>query len=298
MTSSPSRFSTLMLREWMQHKRGWLITLFLPPLLFIAMLPIGEVRGIPLEKHPLVAALLVLCVSTIGVFAITWLSAMFQLSGLARRDVQDRSIEFWLSLPASHSESIGATLLSHALLMPLAGVLVGFAFGGVIGSGLIIKQAGFEGWSSVPWISVFAIGIPLLLRALFGVVLLSLWLLPLMMMIMVASAWLKRWGIPALALTLGVGGAILKEAYGITFVFDLLDAQFHGAAGALIAEPDLLRDKLQAMEQTGAMFSPSAWALGDSLSALQHLVSPHLIGGLVIAAGCFALLVWKRSRNA
>lgn len=298
MTSSPSRFSTLMLREWMQHKRGWLITLLLPPLLFLALLPIGETRGIPVDKHPLVAGLLILGISTLAVFAITWLSAMFQLSGLARRDVQDRSIEFWLSLPASHTESIGATLLSHALLMPLAGVLVGFAFGGVIGSGLIIKQAGFAGWSSVPWVSVFAIGSPLLLRALFGVVLLSLWLLPLMMMIMVASAWLKRWGIPAVALTLGVGGAILKEGYGITFVFDLLEAQFDGAARALVADPELLGSKLQTLERPGGMFSPSAWALGDALSALQHLVSPHLIGGLIIAAGCFALLVWKRSRNA
>ncbi len=32
----------------MQHKRGWLVTLLLPPLLFLAILPFGTVEGIPL----------------------------------------------------------------------------------------------------------------------------------------------------------------------------------------------------------------------------------------------------------
>ncbi|MGS0754843.1 hypothetical protein ACVBEH_09075 [Roseateles sp. GG27B] len=41
------RFSTLLLREWMQHKRGWLVTLLLPPTAFLALLFVGSAEGNP-----------------------------------------------------------------------------------------------------------------------------------------------------------------------------------------------------------------------------------------------------------
>ena len=100
---------TLLLREWMQHKRGWLIAAFAPPVLFLAMLPFGQVQGLPTEQLELVA-LVALVVSACVVYAICLLVALFQLPGLARRDAQDRSIEFWLSLPGRPSESVAATL--------------------------------------------------------------------------------------------------------------------------------------------------------------------------------------------
>ena len=292
-----SRFSTLILREWMQHKRGWLITLLLPPLLFLAILPFGQVEGLPVREHPLPIAVLITMITTLAVLGITYVGALFQLPGLARRDQQDRSIEFWLSLPASHSESIGATMLTHALLVPLVALPVGFVFGLVISPSLIAKEAGMAGLSSVPWLSVLAAGVPALLRALFGVLLMSLWLAPLMLIVMVASAWLKRWGVPAVAIAVGVGGAILDKVYGYRIVWDLLGAQLEGAGRSLVADADLLRDHVQMAETTGAVFKVGSWAVQDALSAVQLLASPHLIGGLIVAAGCFYLLVLKRSRS-
>jgi hypothetical protein len=291
-----SRFSTLILREWMQHKRGWLITMLLPPLLFLVLLPFGHVHGLPIE-HPLPAALLILLVSMAAVFVICYIGALFQLPGLARRDQQDRSIEFWLSLPAGHGESIAATLLTHVLLVPLVAVLVGFVFGALlIAPGLIAKQGGMAALASVPWAGVLAIAIPVLLRVLFGVLLMSLWLAPLMLIVMVASAWLKRWGVPAVAIALGVGGAVLANVYGNPVVRDLLRAQIQGAAGALLARPDALREQVQQIDVSGAVFQAGGWALQDALAAVVNLASPHLVGGLLVAAGCFALLVLKRSR--
>ena len=198
-----SRFNTLLLREWMQHKRGWLITMLLPPAIFLALLPIGQVEGMS-EHLPLGVAMLGLLISTAAVFGISYAAALFQLPGLARRDQQDRSIEFWLSLPASHSESIGATVLAHALLVPLAAALVGFACGGLIASGLVIKTNGLAGWADVPWLSAIGLAIPVLLRGLLGIVLMSLWLAPLILIVMAASAWLKRWGVPAVGIAVGV----------------------------------------------------------------------------------------------
>jgi ABC-2 type transport system permease protein len=292
------RFSTLLLREWMQHKRGWLITLLLPPALFLAILPFGQVAGMPSES-PLAIALLIVLVSMAAVFSISYVGALFQLSGLARRDSQDRSIEFWLSLPASHSESIGATMLSHMLLVPLAAVAIGFSLGAMlIAPSLIFKNTGLDGLASVPWFGVLAIGVPVMLRALFGVLLMTLWLAPLMLIVMVASAWLKRWGVPAVAIVVGIGGLILDKVYGLPIVWKLLEAQLHGAASAFVGDPERLFEQLRSLETAGGnMFSAGSWALRDSLASLQDLVSVHLLGGLLVAAGCFALLVFKRGRG-
>ncbi len=291
-----SRFSTLLLREWMQHKRGWLITLLLPPVLFLAILPFGQVEGMPFDQQPLMLALFVVMITSIALFGISYASALFQLPGLARRDQQDRSIEFWLSLPGRHSESIGATLLAHALLVPIAAEVVGLLFGGVIASGLALKQAGWAGWMAVPWLQVFAMALPLFFRGLFGTLLLTLWLAPLVMIVMAASAWLKRWGVPAVVITVGGGGLLLDKVYGNTVVWDLLKAQLDGSNQSFLADPKLLQqfnDQLMHGEAAGT----GTWAWQDAMVAIQHLASPHLTGGLVVAAACFALMVLRRQRG-
>ncbi|MET0518778.1 MAG: hypothetical protein ABW005_08090 [Burkholderiaceae bacterium] len=292
-----SRFQTLILREWMQHKRGWLISLFLPQLLFLALLPIGQAHGLP-DISPLAAALLFILVSTGAVTAIVWLSAMFQLPGLARRDVQDRSIEFWLSLPASHSESIGATVLTHALLVPLAAVLVGCLSGFIVAAALILKIGGLVALAEVPWLAVVASSTPLLLLNLLGVLLATAWLAPLMLIPMAASAWLKRWGVPVVLLTYGIGGLVLDKVYGNHLVWDLVDQQFEGAKTALPNIQDLIQQAGPALHSPDAGgFSLAAWSMHDAQASLAALASPHFIGGLIVAALCFGLLVLKRMRT-
>ncbi|MBB4842860.1 hypothetical protein HNP55_001375 [Paucibacter oligotrophus] len=295
---SSSRFSTLLLREWMQHKRGWLITLFLPLGLFFVLLPFGQVQGMPIDQFPLQMAVALTLATAAGVFGITWISAMFQMPGLARRDVQDRSIEFWLSLPASHSESIGATLLAHALLVPLAALLVGAIAGPLMASGLFIKQGGFAAWASVPWGTAIAATLPILLRAVLGVLLMTLWLSPLIMLVVAASAWLKRWGVPAVVLTLGLGGLALDQFYNWPIVEQLLERQLEGASQALLSDHLVLGQHLSKMAEDPSLpLNAGALAAHDAWLALQALASPHFIGGLALAALCFGLLVLKRSRS-
>lgn len=291
------RFSTLLLREWMQHQRGWLVTLLLPPTIFLALLGVGSAEGNP-DTSALGMALIFVMATVGTLLTITWLSAMFQLPGLVRRDNQDRSVEFWLSLPASHSESIAAPLLAHAVLMPLAAVLVGYLFGGLISLGLVIKMSGWAAAAAMPWISVMGLSLPLVLRVLFGVVLLSLWLAPLLLLVLVASAWLKRFGMPAVVLGIGMSGLLLDKFYGLPIVWRLLQAQQDGALKAMLADPERLHTQLAALDEGSTQaFHAAAWALQDSLSAVQQLASPHFIGGLLVAGGCFALLVLKRSRS-
>ena len=289
-----SRFSALLQREWMQHKIGWIVTLLAPPVIFLLILPFGHVDGVP-EHMPAIVAMMGIVGSMMAVLTICLISATFQLPGLARRDVQDRSIEFWLSLPASHSESIGATLLAHIVLVPVAAAVAGYAWGYLIASAIALKVGGMASWMGIPWGSVISLSVPLLLRVVYGFVLALLWLAPLVMIVMNASAWLKRWGIPALAVACVLAFVILPKAYGIHTFNELLNQQWIGAMQALITNPQALgigKEQLQHVEE----LSTAAWALPDALAATKALASPNLIGGLVLAGAGFALLVFRRSR--
>jgi hypothetical protein len=53
-----------------------------------------------------------------------------------------------------------------------------------------------------------------------------------------------------------------------------------------------------ASEGFAALRGLPGWALRDLGGSLRELASPLLLGGLVFAAGCFALLVDWRQRGA
>ncbi len=289
-----SHIPTLLLREWMQHKRGWLITAFAPPLLFLAMLPFGQVNGLP--DDALVTGLIIVMATTLALLAIAAVSAAFQLPGLARRDVQDRSIEFWLSLPSGHTESLMATLLAHVLLAPLAAVALGFGMGYVIAAAVALKSAGFAGLAAIPWGHVVALALPGTVRIVIGVVLALVWLAPLVVLIMATAAWLKRWAMAAITAALVITCAILPKAYGIVAVRDWLSRQLTGAWQALLANPETLAPS---PSQLGDVDGAAAWqwVTADLVQVLQAMLSWQVASGLVIAAGGFYLLVLRRRRG-
>ena len=291
-----SRFSTLLLREWMQHKRGWLVTLLVPPLLFLVTLPFGDVNGMPMDK-PVFIGLIGVLATSILLFMISMTSAVFQLPSLARRDVQDRSIEFWLSLPASHTESIASTILAHIVLVPLAIGGIAYGFGYLAAAAMAVKAGGFSALAAIPWGSVVSYSLPILMRLAFGVLLALLWAAPLMMIVMNASAWLKRWGIPALAATCVVTMAIMPKLYGITLFRDLFQSQMHGIAHAVISSGQTFEHHGKAFE-LGEAAQFASWAWSDALGSLQALADPQFIGGLVIAAIGFYGLILRRRRGA
>lgn len=280
---------TLLLREWMQHKRGWLIAAFAPPLLFLAMLPFGQVQGLPMEKAELLG-LVILLVSTVAVYAICLLVALFQLPGLARRDAQDRSIEFWLSLPGRPSESVAATVLAHAWLAPLGGAVVGALFGLPIAMSVMASKAGFAAVGGVNWGEILTAAMPLLLRALAGTPLMLLWLTPLIFVLMAASAWLKRLGTPLVLVGGAVGVAVLHKVYSIDWPMEAIKAWNIQVNTTLVNDPNGLPKAL--MSDTNLW----TWALQDFGHAVAQLASLQFLGWAAVAAAGFALVVMKRSR--
>lgn len=281
---------TLLLREWMQHKRGWLIAAFAPPLLFLAMLPIGSVQGLP-DKHRELVALVIVMISTVAIYGICLLVALFQLPGLARRDTQDRSIEFWLSLPGRPSESVAATVLAHAWLAPVGGAVVGMLFGVPIAMSVLGRQDGLGAITSVNWSEVMSAAAPLLVRAFAGTVPMLLWLSPLIFVLMAASAWLKRLGVPLVLVGSLIGVLVVDKIYGVSWPVDALQAWNLQVNTAMVHNPPGLQEALMSDVNLWA------WVANDFGQALMQLASLQFLGWAAIAAAGFALVVLKRSRG-
>jgi ABC-2 type transport system permease protein len=293
-----SRFNTLLLREWMQHHRGWLVLMLALPLIVLAVVPFGSVEIGAGEMGPMPALALMLAAMAATpaiVLGITAVSLAVQAPGLARRDRQDRSIEFWLSLPTSHSASVGATVLMHFVLVPLLALAVGAAFGWAIGFALVWKGLGAGAAFGLPWGSLAIVGIAGLLRAALGVVLAVGWLMPVVLLTMAASAWFKRWGVPLLGIGLGVGHKLLTSVYGITAIGDTFTGLLLNARGALFHElPQRNRGTAPTLD---TLAHAPGWLFSDGLGALRDLGQPLFVFALAASAACFALLVLRRSRN-
>lgn len=287
---------TLLLREWMQHKRGWLIAAFAPPILFLAMLPFGQVKGLPTEYAEQIA-LAILMISACAVFGICLLVALFQLPGLARRDAQDRSIEFWLSLPGRPSESVAATVLAHAWLAPLGGAVVGILFGLPIAASVLAAKGGLDLATSVHWGNVIAGAAPLLLRGLVGTVPMMLWLAPVIFTLMAASAWLKRLGVPVVLVGGGVAVAVLHKAYDIDWPLQALASLSERINRSLFNDPETLAHTLKTAYTQAADVDLWSLAIQDLGQTLAGLASLEFLGWTAVAAAGFALVVMKRSRG-
>ena len=294
-----SRFNTLLLREWMQHHRGWLALMLMPPLLALLVLPFGSVEIGAGELGP-VPALSLMLVAMLAVPAvvlgITVVALLFQTPGLARRDRQDRSIEFWLSLPTSHTASVAAPVLMHLVLVPLLALLIGAAFSYLIGALLVWKGFGAAAALGLPWATLLGVGLAGLARGLLGVGLACFWLMPVLLATMAASAWLKRWGTPVLALALAIGHKLLATLYGITIVGDTLAGLAQNARASLAhgrpPSPSGGADMAQAW-----LSNAPRWLFDDALMALRDLGQPLFLFALAASAVCFALLVLRRRRN-
>jgi hypothetical protein len=294
-----SRFATLLRREWLQHGRGYLLLSLIPAGLMLLGIVIGwkhvQVQpGIPM---------LAMAISTLGVtwviVALVCVAVLFQLPGLARRDMQDRSIEFWSSLPVSHTEYVAAPLVVHGFAMPLMALGIGFAASQVLGVLTVCAALGASALLDVPWAMLIGAEVAGLLRMGVGLVLAALWIAPIPLVLMVASAALKRWGVPVVVAGTLIAALVLEKVYGITVVRDTLVALGQHAGHAVLAQPISHSDPQPPIDQLPAMLGQlPAWAGRDAVIALRNLLSLPFAASLAASAACFAGLVALRRRAA
>jgi hypothetical protein len=298
-----NRFIPLMQREWIQHRFGWAMLAIVPILLALLLVGFGQLQFDDEFSAKTEGALpTLLAVGAIGgttvvMMAITWLSSLIIVSGLARRDHADRSIEFWLSLPTGHGESLAAPLFVHLILVPAAALLVGLLGGYLLSLVLVTRMAGAAAWFALPWVQIVPASLALALRLLAGLPLAVLWLAPLILLVVLTTAWFRRWGWVVLTVGLGVGGWLLKTLFGQPLLSNVTVALLNNAATSFISVDKGLTFNGE-QGGTEALARIPAWALHNYGIALRDMASPLLLGGLIVAAACFALLVQWRQKGA
>ena len=305
MKTFNSPFPTLMQREWMQHQRGWLVMLGLPLVLGVLAAAFGEIHFDSETAAGKMPGALALTLMTIGAIAamtvaIAWVGTLLMSPGLARRDTQDRTIEFWLSLPTSHAQSLSATLLMHLLALPWAAIGVGLLSGLLVSPIIVGKIYGLGAWFGLPWGLLLLTCLAFALRLVGGVLLATLWLSPLILGTMAASAWLKRWGVPAI-IAAAFASSLIAKVYGFTLLNDAVRYIAEEAGRALIAtqrgpqpvihlnHPDDLVDLLPDV---------AGWVMGDLGEAILSAATLGFVATVLVGAAAFGALILRRQRGA
>lgn len=298
-----SGLRALLRREWLQHRFGWALMAGLPLLLSLVLLSFGQINigddsDIAGPALPAILALGALAASIGVLFAVAAIGSLAIVSGLGRRDHADRSVEFWLSLPISHPAAFAVPLLVHLLLVPAAAMLIGLLGGIAVSLVLVARVSGIEAWLGLPWGQIATAALALLGRLLVGLPMALLWLSPLVLAVVVLTAWFKRWAWVILTAGLTLGGYLLKTLFGQPFLAEVTAALLQHAARALVAMdgPGLHVDS--AADALAITRLIPSWAWDDGLRAAGDLASPLLLGALLFAAACFALLVQWRQRGA
>lgn len=294
--SMTNRFGWLMRREWMQHRRGWLLLAIVPALIALAGLPFSTVQVDDVIAAPLLAAMAA-AVYLMALLSLALVGVMFDAPGLARRDRQDRSIEFWLSMPTSHVQSVAATILTNALLMPLMVLLLSALVAPAVAVLVVAKVLGVQALGDIGWLGAAVFVLLTLLRIIAGLVFCLLWLSPLILLAMAAASWLKGWAVPALAVLIGLGGLVQQQLTGSTLIWDTVLAW---GQQAKVAALPLLRGgipfKMLATDDNALPWL-GHWMVHDIGTLLRDAASPSFAVALLLAGAGFAVLVWRRDRG-
>jgi hypothetical protein len=290
----------LMQREWLQHRFAWALLVLVPLAVALLLLGVGDIQldedmvAMAPRDLSLMLAVLTMVITTATVLLLLGVTSLFIALGSPRRDHGDRSVEFWLSLPSGHAESLLAPILVHLLLVPAAALVIGWLVSIPVSLVTVGRVVGLAEWFALPWGQILASVGAVLLRVLTGLPLALLWLLPLVLAAMLANALFRRWGLPLLALALLLLAQGLERVFGQPVVADTLAALLANAGKAL-AGAGGERTAGQGSVPLESLSALPGWALRDFAAAVGQLMHPLLAGALLVSAGLFAaLLVWRQ----
>ena len=300
-----NKIRPLMRREWLQHRFGWTLATLLPLGLGLLLTLFGQIElGADEVQHmggglPLAVAAASITVTALLLMAVLSVSSAIIVSGLARRDHADRSVEFWLATPVSHTQALAVPLLVHLLLVPALALLAGLLGGVLVALVAVARVAGTAAWGAVPWGELLLAALSMTARLLAGLPLALLWMAPIILLVVLLNAHFRRWGWVILLAGLGLGSLLLKMVFGQPLLFDAVAGLVRNSGRAMLhfGGTNTLRvsnggDAVDALRQ-------APWLAAHDLGlALRDLASPLLLGGLLVAAVCFALLVQWRQRGA
>jgi len=292
----------LMLREWLQHRFAWALLVLVPVALSLLLLSVGtiqlddEMTAMGPRQLSLMLAVLSMVITATALLMLLATTSLFIALGSPRRDHGDRSVEFWLSMPSGHAESLLAPMLVHLLLVPAAALVIGYVAAIPVSMVVVGRVTGLGEWFALPWGQILATLAALLLRTLAGLPMAVLWLLPLLLAAMLANALFRRWGLPLLVVVMVLLAQGLERLFGQPVLADTLGALLFNAATSLAGAGGSPGE--QGSIPLEALPALPGWALRDFAAAVQRLGQPLLVGALLVSAGFFAALVAWRRRGA
>ena len=191
-----STWPALFKREWIQHRFAWGLMALVPLALGLLLVGFGQIsigdKGEP-QNLPLALTMGSFAGTTAVYGLLAMAAAVVMLAGLARRDHVDRSVEFWLSLPAGHAQAWTAPLLTHLVLVPVAAIVFGALAGGVLSMVLVGRTSGLAAWWALPWSALLPGVAAVAGRLSVGMALAAIWLSPIVLLMVLLTAWLGRW---------------------------------------------------------------------------------------------------------
>lgn len=290
---------TLLLREWMQHRFGWAMMILVPLVIAALTIPVAqfspaaEGEGPEPQAIPLIVALAGVLGSAGVLATVAVIASLIFAVTSTRRDHGDRSVEFWLSLPVPHSAALGVPLGVHLLVVPTLAILAGWVLGHAI-SLLVAMRLGVVGeWLALPWGGLLLGTLSIAVRMAVGLMLSALWFAPLLLMVVLAYALLRLWGLIALA-ALFVVGAVAEARFGIRTFGAWLEAMAEGVTTAFPGGPSHGLNITAETLPEDLLRMPSL-LVTDVLHSVAALASPVFAGGLLVAAALFyALVVWRQ----
>jgi ABC-2 type transport system permease protein len=300
-----NKLPALMQREWVQYRASWALLLLVPLLLALALLGFGsielddEMRAMAPSDLALVLATLTVVISVGVLFLLLGVVSLFVAIGSPRRDHGDRSVEFWLSLPSGHAESLLAPLLVHVLVVPAVAVLAGLLASVPVSMLVLARTVGLQAWFALPWPDIVGAAAALALRLLAGLPIALAWLAPLLLAAMLANALFRRWGLPLLVVAVALLSVGLDRIFGQTLLLQAIALVSSHAATSLIGASAGGSFTVDGADQARHVLSMlPGWAARDFAVAVRELLQPAFVAVCISTAALFAVLRWSRQRQA
>ncbi len=247
----------------------------------------------PVDQRRLLVSGALFSISAIF-FQIMLLIILFYLSGSLFDDRKDRSILFWKSLPVSDGMTVASKLASACLLVP-ALFLTAIILTQIM---LLLIATGYAFIAGVNPITTF--WLPASLPRLWSVMLLgmlvqSLWLMPIYAWLLFCSSWAPRLPI-LIAIAIPAGLAIAQHAWTLISSFTLPGFNFgllmlkRLGSGILPMSVNIEFDgNMQSIEFSEDLFMNYGTVLG-------YLGRIEMWVGLLIAAALLFAATWFRRR--
>jgi ABC-2 type transport system permease protein len=216
-----------------------------------------------------------------GVIILTGLIvAVFYCLGALHGERRDRSILFWKSLPVSDLTTVLSKAAVPLVIQPIVVLPIVLAVHLVmlLLSAVILLSRGLDPavlWTNLPLIQMW-------LTMAYGLVVLSLWYVPIAGWLLLVSAWARR--VPMLWALAAPLGLCLFEflAFHTRYLWSLLVWRLNGGFAEAFTVGGLGRVPVSRLDQ---------------LDPLRFLTNPGLWSGLVFGAACLAACVWLRRRR-